>query len=270
LNIKSLSNPSSSLNSLNISSPLNTARRLSTSCTIHTQEEMALEQWALPKLSELLPLDEQSLKEIVIYTKSLPDPAAAEHLRGLLGDSPQAFEFIESFNAHRAAPPVAAPPVAASKLANDSKDSEPQAQKVPDYAPPKDSEPQAQKAPNYAPPSYPPSYPTPSQDTRMASRRPHTNPVIEAAHIRARDEVRLALALCIKLPIPSKQLTSLQQQMQNLLQNLQMQYGIYNSEIDPEHEADYYCNCPIHNYKRLKYNRYGVQDMWSRAVMYPG
>lgn len=58
--------------------------------------------------------------------------------------------------------------------------------------------------------------------------------------------------------------------MQNLLQSLQLQYGIYNSEIEPEHETDYYCNCPIHHYKTLKYNRSSVQDMWSRAVMYPG
>ncbi len=61
-----------------------------------------------------------------------------------------------------------------------------------------------------------------------------------------------------------------QQQMQNLLQNLQMQYGIYNSEIEPEHDTDYYCGCPIHNYQRMKWGRYKVQDMWSRAVMYPG
>lgn len=58
--------------------------------------------------------------------------------------------------------------------------------------------------------------------------------------------------------------------MQNLLQNIQYQYGIYNSEIEPEHEIDGYCNCPIHNYQRRKWHRYGVQDIWSKAVMYPG
>lgn len=58
--------------------------------------------------------------------------------------------------------------------------------------------------------------------------------------------------------------------MQNLLQNLQLQYGIYNSEVEPEHDTDYYCGCPIHNYQRMKWGRYKVQDMWSRAVMYPG
>lgn len=58
--------------------------------------------------------------------------------------------------------------------------------------------------------------------------------------------------------------------MQNALQSLQFQYRIYNSEIDPEHETDYYCNCPIHQYQRMKWGRYKVQDRWSNAVMYPG
>ncbi|KAK9234133.1 hypothetical protein V1525DRAFT_428682 [Lipomyces kononenkoae] len=177
---------------------------------------MALEQWALPQLSELLPLDEESLKQIIVYADALPDAKAAEHLQGLLGDSPQALEFITSFNRHRSAAAVAK-----ARQASDNKDSE----EVNDS---KDEE-----LPAYAPPLH---------------RRPHTNAVIEAGHIRARDE----------------------QQMQNLLQSLQIQYGIYNSEIEPEHDTDYYCNCPIHNYMRLKISRSGVQDMWSRAVMYPG
>ncbi|KAK9251222.1 hypothetical protein V1507DRAFT_465312, partial [Lipomyces tetrasporus] len=162
-------------------------------------------------LSKLLPLDEESLKQIIVYTDAHPDARTDQHLRGLLGDSPQALEFITSFK-HRSAAAVAE-----SKQASDSKDSE----RVNDS---KDKE-----LPAYAPPSH---------------RRPHTNPVIEAGHIRARDE--------------------------NLLQSLQIQYGIYNSEIEPEHDTDYYCDCPIHNYMRLKSSRSGVQDMWSRAVMYPG
>lgn len=58
--------------------------------------------------------------------------------------------------------------------------------------------------------------------------------------------------------------------MQNMLLRLQLQYRIYNSDIEPEHETDYYCNCPIHQYQNAKWRRYGVQEMWSRAVMYPG
>jgi hypothetical protein len=55
-----------------------------------------------------------------------------------------------------------------------------------------------------------------------------------------------------------------------MLQNVQYKYRIYNSDIEPEHETDYYCNCDIHQYKRRKWNRIGVQNMWSKAVMYPG
>ena len=58
--------------------------------------------------------------------------------------------------------------------------------------------------------------------------------------------------------------------MQQMLQNLQYQYGIYNGDIEPEHDTDYPCSCPIHIYKRQKWSRYGVQEMWSKAVMYPG
>ena len=58
--------------------------------------------------------------------------------------------------------------------------------------------------------------------------------------------------------------------MQNLLQSVQMANGIYNSDIEPEHEFDGYCNCAIHQYKWKKMNRLGVQKMWSNAVMYPG
>jgi hypothetical protein len=58
--------------------------------------------------------------------------------------------------------------------------------------------------------------------------------------------------------------------MYNLLQNVQMQYRIYNSDIEPEHDTDWYCNCAIHQYKQMKINRLGVQELWSKAVMYPG
>lgn len=58
--------------------------------------------------------------------------------------------------------------------------------------------------------------------------------------------------------------------MQQMLQDLQYQNRIYNSDIEPEHEAEYYCACPIHQYQRMKWNRRGVQEMWARAVVYPG
>jgi hypothetical protein len=62
---------------------------------------MALESWALPRLSNLLPLDEESLKQVIEYTLTLSKDEAASHLKNLLGDSPAALEFITSFNSRR-------------------------------------------------------------------------------------------------------------------------------------------------------------------------
>ncbi|KAH7556531.1 C2HC5 finger protein [Bipolaris maydis] len=62
---------------------------------------MDLSSWALPQLSKLLPLDDESLKQVISYTDSLSQKEAADHLQNLLGDSPQALEFITSFNNRR-------------------------------------------------------------------------------------------------------------------------------------------------------------------------
>ncbi|PWY88093.1 hypothetical protein BO94DRAFT_546230 [Aspergillus sclerotioniger CBS 115572] len=96
----------------------------------------------------------------------------------------------------------------------------------------------------------PPSYESHANPVNRLQRGPHTNAVIQAAQVRARDE----------------------QEMQNLLQNIQRVYQIFNSDIEPEHEnGDYVtCNCEAHQYRRRKARRIGVQDMWSKAVMYPG
>lgn len=74
----------------------------------------ALTTWALPQISRLLPLDDDSLKQIITYTDTLPKEAAVDHLTNLLGDSPQALEFITSFNSRRPTPP---PPSEANKPA---------------------------------------------------------------------------------------------------------------------------------------------------------
>lgn len=116
--------------------------------------------------------------------------------------------------------------------------------------------------PAYAPPPY---LPTTSWASGTVSRR-HTNSVIEAAELRARDEVRFLSACCA----PSMSTNFDQQQMQNALQSLQFDYRIYNSEIEPEHDTDYYCNCPIHRYQQMKRHRGNVLRTWSEAVKYPG
>ncbi|RAK95265.1 uncharacterized protein BO80DRAFT_429988 [Aspergillus ibericus CBS 121593] len=96
----------------------------------------------------------------------------------------------------------------------------------------------------------PPSYESHRNPVSRPQRGSHTNVVIQAAEVRARDE----------------------QEMQNMLQNIQRVYQIYNSDIEPEHEdGDYVtCNCEAHQYRRRKAKRTGVQEMWSKAVMYPG
>lgn len=63
----------------------------------------SLVAWGVPRLSQLLPLDEDSLTQIIDYSASLSKEASAEHLKNLLGDSPGAFEFIASFNSRREA-----------------------------------------------------------------------------------------------------------------------------------------------------------------------
>jgi hypothetical protein len=60
-----------------------------------------LSSWALPRIGRLLPLDDESLKEIIVYSGSLSKEAGAAHLQNILGDSPQALEFISSFNSRR-------------------------------------------------------------------------------------------------------------------------------------------------------------------------
>ena len=65
---------------------------------------MATQNWALTQISQLLPLDEESLKQVLEYSSTLSKEASAEHLKNLLGDSPRALEFISSFNSRRDAP----------------------------------------------------------------------------------------------------------------------------------------------------------------------
>ena len=80
------------------------------------QIDMTSSNWATTQLSHILPLDKESLEQIIHHTSTLPKDAAAEHLKNLLGDSPKALEFISSFNARRDAPTTAAPSPAPASL----------------------------------------------------------------------------------------------------------------------------------------------------------
>ncbi|KAJ5915974.1 hypothetical protein N7454_010881 [Penicillium verhagenii] len=79
-------------------------------------------------------------------------------------------------------------------------------------------------------------------------RRPHSNTLIEAAKVRAQDE----------------------QEMQNLLHGIQLSCQIWNPEIEPEHETNELCECAVHKYLKRKIDRLQTQEMWSKAVVYPG
>ncbi|KAK4508019.1 hypothetical protein PRZ48_001754 [Zasmidium cellare] len=70
----------------------------------------SLETWALPRLQQLLPLDDESLRQVIQYANTLPKDAAAEHLKNLLGDEAKSLEFISSFNMRRQNAPASSRP----------------------------------------------------------------------------------------------------------------------------------------------------------------
>ncbi len=73
------------------------------------------------QLSQLLPLPEEELQQVLDYARTLSKADAASHFSNLLGDSPLAVDFIASFNARRETPAAAAPSaVAASSTATSS------------------------------------------------------------------------------------------------------------------------------------------------------
>ncbi|KAH8891113.1 hypothetical protein GQ53DRAFT_720430 [Thozetella sp. PMI_491] len=194
---------------------------------------MALLQWALPQLQLLLQLEDDELCQVLEYSNSLDDPEAVKHLENLLGDSPQAAAFIASFIERRA---TAGP-------SSGSKPSQPSTSLAQLGVGPSDgSDKPIPHARSFPPPPYA------NSDTGPYARHMHSNQVIQASEVRARDE----------------------QEMVQMLQNLQFQCRIYNSEVEPEHESDFPCGCRIHQYKQRKWNRVGVQEMWCKAVMYPG
>ncbi|KAK2002984.1 zf-C2HC5-domain-containing protein [Colletotrichum falcatum] len=70
---------------------------------------------SLAQLSRLLPLPEEELKQVLDYAATLSKTEAAEHFNNLLGDSPQAVDFISSFNSRRQdIKPTAPTPVSTS------------------------------------------------------------------------------------------------------------------------------------------------------------
>ncbi|KAK3113644.1 hypothetical protein LTR53_008857 [Teratosphaeriaceae sp. CCFEE 6253] len=218
---------------------------------------MAAQPEAVQQLSHLLPLDTSELEQILAYTSTLPKTEAERHLGELLGDSPEAVRFIESFSNRKVANDGATLATASDtkeatdlttiQPAGDAANDTQRGGKLDSGSRVDDKNSNGNGSMSGPPPSYAPP-PGPAPTAYRANGHRHSNQVVDAAHIRARDE----------------------QEMQQALQNLQYSYGIYNSDIEPEHETDYPCSCAIHQYQWRKWNRYNVQDMWSKAVMYPG
>ncbi|KAH8678159.1 hypothetical protein BX600DRAFT_479497 [Xylariales sp. PMI_506] len=240
---------------------------------------MALYNWALPHLQELLPLDEDELRQIITYTSSLIDTEAVDHLEGLLGESPPSLEFIAQFisqrtelqqpgsttNAAQAAHPsasspdksreaaagamIATPvPAAASEVLSPPHIDEQQSNGC-DISNLAQTSPESENVTEAAPldDALPPSFAAATAPDSRDYVEHHTNDVIEAGKERAADE----------------------QEMYIMLRTLQHYYKIYNREIEPNHRAED-CDCPIHKYKQRKHERVPVLTRWSNAVKYPG
>lgn len=72
---------------------------------------------SMNQLSMLLGLPDSDLKQIFDYANTLSKAEAADHFKNLLGDSPQAIEFISAFNSKRQDPKPAPAPAPASSPA---------------------------------------------------------------------------------------------------------------------------------------------------------
>ncbi|EED15714.1 hypothetical protein TSTA_051500 [Talaromyces stipitatus ATCC 10500] len=204
-------------------------------------------QHVLSALRDLRPLGDDELEQIITYTNSLDDTEAARHLENLLGDSPRSLDLISSFLGGRS---ILSTEVAESTV--NSIDTSHGASSGMNF-----------KEIVHDTESHPPPYAM-ILDSRNVSRLTtgrHTNAFIEASRLRARDEVRYVRSVII--------IDELRQNMIQLLQQVQLENGIYNSEIEPEHEVDYPCACSIHQYKLRKLGRLALQERWSKAVMYP-
>lgn len=146
--------------------------------------------WALPRIQQILPLDDDSLKEIITYADSLPKDAAADHLRNLLGSEAKSLEFISSFNMRRQNKPYA-PSANASSHA--SSNASTHASENPEL--PRKSRPQRKKANIHAlPPRQvapgPSGYQKPAEQSYMPAslRQSHKDQVADNLALRQKPD----------------------------------------------------------------------------------
>ncbi|CAM1510911.1 Fc.00g084240.m01.CDS01 [Cosmosporella sp. VM-42] len=130
---------------------------------------------SLPQLSQLLPLDDNELRQVLDYASTLSKSDAAEHFENLLGDSPQAREFISSFNGRRQGPTVVPATSSSSNVATasarDDVDAVPKAKRQPKKKKPAIHTPQPRKVGEYAAPAGT-TYSKKDQDLDYIPQRP--------------------------------------------------------------------------------------------------
>ncbi|KAI1294326.1 C2HC5 finger protein [Xylaria venustula] len=72
------------------------------------------------QLSRLLPLPDEELKQVLDYAATLSKSEAVDHFSNLLGDSPEAVDFIASFNSRRKDPKSSQPSTRPAGAGSDS------------------------------------------------------------------------------------------------------------------------------------------------------
>src|SRR3569833_289519 len=70
----------------------------------NTLEALPARTMSISQLSHLIDLPEPDLQQVLDYASTLSKAEAAEHFKNLLGDSPQAFQFVSDFNSRRLEP----------------------------------------------------------------------------------------------------------------------------------------------------------------------
>ncbi|KUI60706.1 hypothetical protein VP1G_07925 [Cytospora mali] len=124
---------------------------------------------ALNQLSMLLGLPDSDCKQILDYGATLSKAEAADHFKNLLGDSPQAIEFISTFNSRRQDPKPAPAPAPVTNQPRPSN---------PEPAPRNQRQQKKKKAPLHTPP------PRQITDTAPASGTVYNKKAIEDDYIK--------------------------------------------------------------------------------------
>ncbi|KJZ78667.1 hypothetical protein HIM_02058 [Hirsutella minnesotensis 3608] len=128
---------------------------------------------SLAQLSQLLPLPDEELRQILDFAATLSKPEAAAHYHDLLGDSPLAVDFISSFNSHRRAPSFEPQAAAASSsnAAQHQPDAVPKTKKGPKKKKPAIHTPEPRRVGEYANPANTTAYSKKEQDLDYIPQR---------------------------------------------------------------------------------------------------